>query len=180
MCHSFSVSCSLCVSAGSSPPPSLSLCCSSSGFCYILSRSSSKLCSSWSGHSAVTCSMIALPKDGGEYAYTYNRDTRTRRTIIQITIVRIYIYSLQVQDALQHNGMTNSETEIEKLTTPRVRSTGSDFCRNYQSTKEKNMRKLTRTCKIDSLHDTVFHKLSIINPIIDYMHQLSFLHFKTM
>ena len=35
----------------------------------------------------------------------------------------MYTYSkckVQQPDALQHNGMTNSETEIEKPTTPRV------------------------------------------------------------
>ena len=50
----------------------------------------------------------------------------------------VYIYiSLQIQasnpDALQHNGMTNSETEIENHTTLRIRLTGSNICRNYQS-----------------------------------------------
>ena len=61
----------------------------------------------------------------------------------------IYI-SLQIPasnpDALQHNGMTNNEMEIENHTIQRMRLTGSNIFRNYQSTKGNTMQKLTKTC----------------------------------
>ena len=68
----------------------------------------------------------------------------------------IYI-SLQIQasypDALQHNGMTNYEIEIENHTTLRMRLTGSIIFRNYQSTKWNTMQKLTRNCSSDILYN---------------------------
>ncbi len=68
--------------------------------------------------------------------------------------------SLQIQgsnpDVLQYNGMTNSETEIGNHTTLRMRLTGSNICRNYQSTKGNTMQKLTRTCSSDILISVYF------------------------
>ena len=55
-------------------------------------------------------------------------------------------YKVQQPDSLHHNRMTNTETELEKHTIRRVRSTGSALSRNYGGTKGKTMQKLTRTC----------------------------------
>ena len=59
------------------------------------------------------------------------------------------MYILQVHgsqpDAIQHNGMTNSEAELEKHTTLRVRSTASASCINYR-VKGKTIQKPARTC----------------------------------
>ena len=53
----------------------------------------------------------------------------------------MHIYSrckVQQPSALEHDGVTKSEAAIEKHTTLRVRSTGSAFCRNYDSTKRED------------------------------------------
>ena len=51
-------------------------------------------------------------------------------------------YRCKQPDALQHNGRKHSEIETEKHTTLIMRSTGSAFSINYQSTKGKTMQKL--------------------------------------
>ena len=66
--------------------------------------------------------------------------------------IYIYIYSsykVQQPDALQHDGMTSSETEIEMHTTLRGRQLGGSqlaVLLNSQSSKWKTVQKLTRTC----------------------------------
>ena len=97
-----------------------------------------------------------------------------------------YRCKIEQPDALQHNRMINSETDILLRVlgsiTLRVRSSGSAFCRNYQCTKGKTMQKLTRTCSSDISHTWHCSMFSVCSPSLaqffsfDYMHNLTFLY----